>query len=46
MSTRHLTVNAKSMDGIVWVFVSIEYNLRLFGKERRVYKTAGGVEAL
>lgn len=33
MSTRHLTVNAKSMDSIVWVFVSIEYNLRLFMKE-------------
>lgn len=29
MSTLHLTVNAKSIDGIVCVLVLIEYNLRL-----------------
>jgi len=26
-------VNVKSIDGIVWAFVLIEYNLRLFRKE-------------
>lgn len=29
MSTLRLTVNAKSIDGIVWVLVLIEYTLRL-----------------